>query len=90
MIIGKVVFDSFACFFEGVVGAFCCSGMLEVWRLAPKILQNVKEIRTKGAAGEVQIGPIGYPPRAPKNWSQSFKQLSETFGFKSDVDEYFG
>ena len=56
------MFRILACFFEGVVGAICCTGILEFWSsFAPGIFPQSQENQTKGAAGEAKIGPRGYP-----------------------------
>ena len=55
-------------FFEGVVGAICCSVIFDICsKTAPSISQQVKKIGPRVPQVDAKIGPRGYPPEGTKN-----------------------
>ena len=59
-----------ACFFEGVVGDVCCSGIFEIWSKIADAISKSRQHRTQGVPGETKIAPRGYPPEVPKDRSR--------------------
>ena len=56
-----------ACFFEGVVGAICCSGIFEFWtNFAPEILQEIDKIGPRMPQGRPKLVQGGTPQRFRK------------------------